>query len=234
MRRARPVLLALSLLGAAACAPGAVSSGVASATTAAPLVDAAVAAPGLVLDIRYAGSNNFVGRPITGYNAPKCLLTKEAASALAAVQADLKPSGLGLKVFDCYRPRRAVADFAAWARDPSDQRRKADFYPSVDKSRLFELGYIAERSGHSRGSTVDLTLIDLATGAELDMGSGYDLFDTLSWPADPRPSAAQRANRLLLRSVMNARGFRPLEQEWWHFTLRDEPLPDTYLDAPVE
>ncbi len=196
-------------------------------------VDAASVAPGLVVDMRYFGSENFIGRPIAGYEVPVCLLTKEAGDALARVQAKLKPFGLGLKVFDCYRPQRAVADFVAWAKDPADQTRKAIQYPNVDKSRLFELGYIAERSGHSRGSTVDLTLVDLASGAEIDMGSGYDLFDTKSWPSDQTVSAQARANRLELLAAMTGEGFRPLKEEWWHFTLNGEPYPDTYFDFVV-
>jgi zinc D-Ala-D-Ala dipeptidase len=196
-------------------------------------VDAGQHIPGLVVEMRYAGSYNFVGRPIAGYETPRCLLTHEAVEALAAVQRDLAASGRGLKVFDCYRPARAVADFAAWAHDPDDQRMKAEFYPNVDKARLFELGYIAERSGHSRGSTLDLTLIDLATGAEADMGTPYDLFDPRSWPSDERVSAAAQANRLALQAAMAARGFRPLREEWWHFTLVGEPYPETYFDFPV-
>ncbi|HRK63419.1 MAG TPA: M15 family metallopeptidase [Terricaulis sp.] len=196
-------------------------------------VDAAAHVPGLVVDMRYAGAENFVGRPIAGYDAPLCLLTRRTAEALAEAQAHLAPFGLGLKVFDCYRPARAVADFAAWARDPNDQARKADYYPRVDKADLFELGYIAERSGHSRGSTIDLTIIDLATGAELDMGGGYDLFDTRSWPSDQTVSPAARANRSLLQSPMAAHGFRPLREEWWHFTLEREPHPRTYFDFPI-
>lgn len=196
-------------------------------------VDAATVVPGLALEMRYAGSNNFVGRPIAGYEAPVCLLTRQAATALAAVQADLARFGLGLKVFDCYRPTRAVADFAAWARDLNDQARRAEYYPNVDKSQLFALGYIAERSGHSRGSTVDLTVIDLTTRAEIDMGSPFDLFDTRSWPSSDAINAPQRANRLMLQSIMRARGFKPLEQEWWHFTLDHEPYPRTYFNFPV-
>ncbi len=196
-------------------------------------VDTRALIPDLVVEMRYAGHENFVGRPITGYDAPVCLLTQRAAAALANAQKVLGESGLGLKVFDCYRPTRAVADFAAWARDPQDQARKADYYPNVDKSQLFALGYIAERSGHSRGSTLDITLIDLTTRAEVDMGSAYDLFDTRSWPTDQTVRPAQRANRLMLQSVMTANGFRPLAEEWWHFTLNDEPFPETYFDFPV-
>lgn len=203
-------------------------------TRASDFVNAATMIPDLVVEMRYAGSENFIGRPINGYDAPVCLLSRPAATALANAQAQLKPQGLGLKVFDCYRPARAVADFAQWARDPSDQKRKADYYPNVDKSQLFELGYIAERSGHSRGSTLDITLVDLATKTEIDMGSTYDLFDTLSSPTDPRPSAAQQANRMKLQSLMTANGFRPLKEEWWHFTLNGEPYPETYFDVPVK
>jgi len=196
-------------------------------------VDAASVVPGLVVDMRYFGSENFIGRPIAGYEAPVCLLTQEAGAALGRVQAKLQPFGLGLKVFDCYRPQRAVADFVVWAKDLSDQKRKAIQYPNADKSRLFELGYIAEKSGHSRGSTVDLTLVDLASGAEIDMGSGYDLFDTKSWPSDQTVDAQARANRLALQAAMTGEGFRPLKEEWWHFTLNGEPYPETYFDFVI-
>ena len=196
-------------------------------------VDAAAVVPELVVDMRYFGEENFIGRRIDGYEAPVCLLTKEAAAGLARVQAKLAPFGLGLKVLDCYRPQRAVADFVAWAKDPSDQKRKDIQYPNVDKSRLFELGYIAEKSGHSRGSTVDLTLVDLTSRAEIDMGSGYDLFDTKSWPSDPSVGSQARANRLALQAAMTGEGFRPLKEEWWHFTLNNEPHPETYFDFVV-
>lgn len=196
-------------------------------------VDAAEIVPGLRIEMRYTGAHNFVGQPIDGYEAPVCILTRQAAEALAHVQAELAPRGLGLKVYDCYRPQRAVAHFVRWAADLSDQGTKAEFYPNVDKSRLFELGYIAERSGHSRGSTLDLTIIDLATGAELDMGTPFDLFDTRSWPTDETVSAAARANRLMLQNLMRAHGFRSLREEWWHFTLEDEPHSDVYFDFIV-
>lgn len=197
-------------------------------------VDAAQVVSGLAVEMKYSSDDNFVGRPIAGYEAPVCLLTTEAATALSRAQIGANAFGLGLKVFDCYRPQRAVADFVVWAKDLQDQTRKTIQYPNVDKSRLFELGYIAERSGHSRGSTLDLTLIDLATGAELDMGSGYDLFDTLSWPSDPRPGSQARANRMLLQTLMTGAGFRPLKEEWWHFTLNGEPYPETYFDFAVK
>jgi D-alanyl-D-alanine dipeptidase len=196
-------------------------------------VDAARVVPGLRVEMRYTTAHNFVGQPIDGYEAPVCVLTQQAADALARVQADLAPRGLGLKVYDCYRPQRAVAHFARWAADLSDQSTKAEFYPNVDKTRLFELGYIAERSGHSRGSTVDLTIINLTTGAEIDMGTPFDLFDTRSWPTDETVSAEARANRLMLQSLMRTHGFRSLREEWWHFTLEGEPHPETYFDFPV-
>ena len=195
--------------------------------------DAGKAIPSLVVEMRYAGSENFVGRPIAGYDAPVCLLARDAIAGLARVQERLAAFGLGLKVFDCYRPKRAVADVAAWARNPGDQKRKADYYPNVDKSRLFELGYIAERSGHSRGATLDVTLVDARTGAELDMGGAYDLFDTRSWPSEQDVSSQARANRMLLQDAMVGEGFRPLKEEWWHFTLNQEPYPETYFDFAV-
>ena len=196
-------------------------------------VDASVVIPSLRVEMRYAAEHNFVGRRVDGYAAPVCLLTRQAAEALARAQTDLESHGLGLKVYDCYRPRRAVAHFARWARDLGDQATKAEFYPTVDKTQLFAQGYIAERSGHSRGSTVDLTIVDLASGAEIDMGSPFDLFDTRSWPTDQTVSAAARDNRLMLQSLMTRHGFRPLREEWWHFTLNDEPYPETYFDFVV-
>lgn len=197
-------------------------------------LDAGKEIPGLVVDMRYAGGTNFVGRPIAGYDTPVCLLTRETVAALGHVQARLQDFGLGLKIYDCYRPSQAVADFVVWAKDPGDQKRKAEQYPNVDKTKLFELGYIAEKSGHSRGSTLDLTLVDARTGAELNMGSGYDLFDPASWPSDQTIDPDARANRMLLQSVMTASGFRPLKEEWWHFTLNDEPYPETYFDFVVK
>ncbi|MFO7675377.1 MAG: M15 family metallopeptidase [bacterium] len=196
-------------------------------------VDAAAVVPGLVVDMRYAGSHNFVGRPIDGYEAPVCILTREAAEALAGVQRELRDYGLGLKVFDCYRPARAVADFVRWAKDETDSKMKSEFYPDMEKSELFPKGYIAERSGHSRGSTIDLTLVDLPSGSELPMGTGYDFFSERSWPKDAKQAPEARAARLLLSVVMQGRGFEPYESEWWHFRLADEPYPDTFFDFPV-
>lgn len=221
--------IALAVLLVAGCAHAQASD----AMDRSGFVDAGRAIRGLVVEMRYHGEENFVGRPIAGYEAPVCLLSTPTVAALARVQEQLQGFGLGLKVFDCYRPARAVADFAAWARDPADQKRRADYYPNVDKSRLFELGYIAERSGHSRGSTLDVTLVDARTVAELDMGGRYDLFDTLSWPSEQAVSTGARANRMLLQRVMLENGFRPLKEEWWHFTLNAEPHPETYFDFVV-
>lgn len=196
-------------------------------------VDAAAVVTGLVVDLRYAGTDNFVGRPIDGYEAPRCLLTRPAVLALAAVQNDLAASGLGLKVFDCYRPTRAVAHSIRWARDPSDTRRKADFYPSFEKRDLLRLGYISSRSRHARGSTVDLTLVERASGREVDMGTGFDHFGPKSAYADRSLTLDQSANRARLRSVMQRHGFAPIAREWWHFTLRRELFPNDTFDFPV-
>ena len=221
---------AISYLLAAALLAGVSSSALAQQRPAA-FVDAAAVVPGLIVDARYAGAHNFVGRPIAGYEAPRCLLTQAAAAALAEVARDLVPRGLVLKAFDCYRPTRAVANFVRWARDLSDTAGKREFYPDVDKSTLFRDGYISSRSGHSRGSTVDLTLAR-ADGQELDMGTPFDFFSPRSWPA-ANVSAEAKANRAVLASAMRRHGFRPYDKEWWHFTLSHEPFPDTYFDFPV-
>jgi D-alanyl-D-alanine dipeptidase len=197
----------------------------------AAFVDAATIVPGLIVEMRYAGSHNFVGRPIDGYEAPRCLLTQAAATALAEVARDIAQSGLTLKVFDCYRPVRAVANFMRWARDLGDVAGKREFYPDVDKSTLFRDGYISSHSGHSRGSTIDLTLA--RDGRELDMGTPFDFFSTRSWPGSADVSTEARADRALLATAMRRRGFRPYDREWWHFTLVHEPFPATYFDFPV-
>jgi D-alanyl-D-alanine dipeptidase len=195
-------------------------------------VDATASVPGLIVEMRYFGAHNFVGRPVEGYERPVCLLTQEAAEALAQVARDLATMGLRLKAFDCYRPTRAVAHFMRWAQNLSDLAGKAEFYPDVDKRNLFRDGYIAERSGHSRGSTVDLTIVS-ADGRELDMGTPFDLFSPKSWPSDDSVSPVARANRDLLATAMTRRGFAPYDKEWWHFTLAREPFPKTYFDFPV-
>jgi zinc D-Ala-D-Ala dipeptidase len=199
----------------------------------ASFVDTAVVVPGLIVEARYAGSHNFVGRPIDGYDAPRCLLTRPAATALAQVAVDLAARDLKIKVFDCYRPTRAVADFAHWARDLDDTRGKREFYPDVDKRTLFRDGYIASQSGHSRGSTLDLTLVR-ADGQELDMGTPFDFFSPRSWPGAPNIGRSAEKNRALLAAAMRRRGFRAYDKEWWHFTLADEPYPSTYFNFSVK
>jgi D-alanyl-D-alanine dipeptidase len=196
-------------------------------------VDAATLVPGLVADMRYAGSHNFVGRPIDGYQAPRCLLSQQAANALADVAHDLASRNLVIKAFDCYRPERAVMNFMRWARDLSDSAGKAEFYPNVDKRTLFRDGYIASHSGHSRGSTIDMTLAT-ADGREIDMGAPFDFFSPKSWTADPTVTAEQHGNRILLAAAMRRHGFYGYSKEWWHFTLSHEPFPDTYFDFPVK
>jgi len=199
-------------------------------------VDVHDVAPGVQYELRYLGDHNFLGTTVDGYFASRLILTEPTARALAEVQADLEPFGLGLLVFDAYRPQRAVDHFVRWAKDLDDTQRKQEHYPDVPKSELFEQGYIARRSGHSRGSTVDLTIVALTgpeQGQTLDMGGAFDLFSPLSWPMDASRAPQQRANRLLLRTLMIKHGFAPYSKEWWHFTLVDEPFPDTYFDFPV-
>lgn len=193
--------------------------------------------PNVVVELRYFCNDNFVGCPVDGYRSNRLILTQKAAEALKRVQADLKPFGLGIKILDAYRPQRAVNHFVRWAKDLSDTRMKAMYYPGVDKKDLFKKGYIAEKSSHSRGSTVDLTLINIAPdqpSEQLDMGTGFDFFSPLSWPASLSVSHSARAHRMLLQQVMVAHGFVPYFAEWWHFTLEDEPFPETYFDFPIE
>ena len=212
--------------------------------------------PTILQDMRYATKYNFVGRRIDGYREPVCLLTRRAARALARAQRDVREKGYTLKVYDCYRPRRAVAHFARWAENDS-RTMKREFYPRVSKRRLFELGYIAHRSGHSRGGTVDLTLVRLPARLQpawsrrefglvrctaprrlrfpdnsIPMGTSYDCFDTRAHTLNSTGRA--RRNRLLLKRTMEAAGFEGYAKEWWHFTLRDERYPDRYFDFPVE
>jgi D-alanyl-D-alanine dipeptidase len=219
--------------GLVVCLTAAASALAAAQDRPAAFVDAATVVPGLVAEMRYAGTHNFVGRRIDGYAAARCLLTKPAAEALAEIARDLAPHGLVIKVFDCYRPARAVANFVRWARDLNDIAGKAEFYPNVNKRTLFRDGYISSRSGHSRGSTLDLTLARLG-GGELDMGTPFDFFSPLSSPAATGVSAEAKANRALLATAMRRRGFRPYAKEWWHFTLAGEPFPNTYFDFPVQ
>lgn len=185
-------------------------------------------------DVRYAGSDNFVGEPIDGYQKARIILTRQAATALAAVEKDLALSGLALKIFDGYRPQRAVDDFRRWAANPQDLRQKARYYPDLDKPALFRDGYIAQHSGHSRGSTVDLTLVKAQSGEELDMGSPFDFFGPISHHGTALVTVQQTRNRETLRQAMLRHGFEPYSAEWWHYTLKAEPFPTTYFDFPVQ
>lgn len=204
--------------------------------------------PDAILEVRYYSTYNFVGARIDGYERPVILMTRRATDSLKVVSDELKAQGFRMKIWDAYRPQRAVNHFIRWAEDLQDTTMKAIFYPMVDKNLLFEQQYIMARSGHSRGSTVDLTLLDAATGKELDMGSPFDWFGNESHPdycGDPDNqlfvpgtggtlTAEQFHNRMILRQAMVRHGFKTLDSEWWHFTLADEPYPDTYFDFPIQ
>lgn len=210
------------------------------------------AVPDVILEIRYYGTYNFVGDRIDGYQQPVALLTNEAAEALKKVSDDMIAQGYRLKIFDAYRPQMAVDHFVRWAEDISDTLMKPYFYPDLDKSVLFEQEYIMAKSGHTRGSTVDLTLFDMAKEKEVDMGGTFDWFGPESHPdfcgnpetgqytGDNSKSPTGRSiteeqfrNRMILRNAMINHGFRPLDSEWWHFTLKDEPYKETYFTHPV-
>ena len=228
---------ALITLATAAHADKAPSLSPVTTAQQAGLVDIRQLAPDIAEDIKYAGSDNFVGTPVDGYLAPKCLLLKPAAEALARVEHDLRAQHQHLKLFDCYRPARAVQHFVRWAGDLSDQRTKPAHYPALDKSKL--LGdYIAPVSGHSRGATVDLTLMQCDDAdthcTPLDMGTDFDYFGTLANTDSPEATAAQHANRDVLRHAMEREGFRNYAMEWWHYTLNPEPTPGTIYDVPVK
>ena len=189
--------------------------------------------PSIVQEIRYFSTYNFIGDRIDGYEQPVAIITKEAARALKAVSNEMNVKGYRLKIFDAYRPATAVKHFVLWGIEDLDQRMKPFFYPDLEKTELFELGYIASKSSHSRGSTVDLTLLDMETGKEIDMGSPFDFFNEISHPDYKGVTDEQYDNRMLLQSVMVKHGFVPIDCEWWHFTLADEPYPDTYFEFPV-
>ena len=191
------------------------------------------AVPDAILEIRYYSTYNFVGDRIDGYEEPTALLTKEAAAALKEVSDDVIAQGYRLKIYDAYRPQKAVDHFMRWAEDFEDARMKEYFYPNLEKDQLFPLGYIDAHSGHSRGSTVDLTLFDMKTEKEVDMGGTFDWFGELSHPDYTDITQEQYDNRMILREAMLRHGFRPLPVEWWHFTLDKEPYPDTFFTFPV-
>ncbi len=190
--------------------------------------------PGIEQEVRYAGSHNFTGKPVKGYHKEKIILSKPAAKALKKVQQELDEKGYTLKVFDAYRPQQAVNSFMVWAKKPEDTLAKAEFYPEIDKKDLFQLGYIASKSGHTRGSAIDLTIIDKKTGKELDMGSPYDFFGKISHHDTDQITEEQKHNREFLKNLMLKHGFNPYPEEWWHYSLKNEPYPDTYFDFPVE
>lgn len=189
--------------------------------------------PSIVQEIRYYSTYNFIGDRIDGYEEPIALLTKEAARALKAVANEVNVQGYRLKIFDAYRPTTAVKHFIMWGIEDQDVRMKPYFYPDVVKQDLFSKGYIAKRSSHSRGSTVDLTLLDMRTGKEVDMGSQFDWFGIESHPDFRGITAEQYENRMFLQKAMVRNGFTPIDCEWWHFTLADEPYPDMYFSFPV-
>lgn len=188
----------------------------------------------LAVQLKYCQDDNFVGEQIDGYNKEIVIMTNQAAQALKKIQVTLKKQGLGLKIYDAYRPQRAVNHFVRWAKQINDTLKKHDYYPNVKKQNLFKKGYIASKSRHSSGSTVDLTIINLETGEPLDMGSPFDFFGPASWVKNTNLTTQQQSNRDLLQKVMTTNGFRNYSQEWWHFTLRGEPFRNQYFDFPVE
>lgn len=191
-------------------------------------------APSIQQELRYCYTNNFMGVSVNGYEEPVLITSTKTALALKKIQKKLLKKGLSLKIFDAYRPQSAVNHFVKWARIPNDTLTKKQFYPDLNKRNLFKLGYIATRSGHSRGSSIDLTIIDNENNEELDMGAPYDFFGKISHTNYNKLTKKQKQNRILLKSVMSAHGFRPYSNEWWHFTLRNEPFPKTYFNFPIK
>jgi len=243
----------LTLAAALVLSIAAALTGAARATEAMPkdFVYLRDVAPTIEQDMRYAGPDNFTGKPVPGYGAPECVLVRQAAEALKTVQADLKPKGLSLRVYDCYRPTEAVAAFVAWAKEPSNRHAKETYYPNLRKTALFP-DYIATRSGHSRGATLDLTLAPIgaadtpaqegrctapqkttAPDGSLAMGTTFDCFDVKANTKASGLTPLEIKNRTLLREAMQARGFKTYPFEWWHYTHQPEPYPDTYFDFPI-
>lgn len=248
----RTVALIAAALAVAACSQSESASGPPEG-----FVRLSDVAPDVQQEMRYRGEHNFLGRPVTGYDAGECWLTEPAAEAVAKVQAEVSAQGYTLKVYDCYRPQRAVDDFVAWAQDPDDHVTRTEFYPRLEKDVLFPEGYILEKSGHSRGSTVDLTMVPEGAGlspewtvgdplvdctaevgqrfadTSVDMGTGFDCFDPKAATETTKITDEQKANRRILHDAMIAAGLTNLPEEWWHYTLDDEPYPDTYFDVPI-
>lgn len=258
MRQLTYALLALCLIVVApACRRAASTQATPAATDeaqqelsleSANFVNVSDVVPDALLEIRYYSAYNFVGARVDGYQQANALMTRQAADSLRAVADDLRAQGYAIKIYDAYRPQMAVDHFVRWGEDIADTAMRRVFYPNVDKSRLFDLEYIARKSSHTRGSTVDLTLFDIASGKELDMGGPFDWFSRESHPdcggryvdavnieylPNDTISAEQFANRMILRNAMLRHGFKPYECEWWHFTLKNEPYPDTYFNFPV-
>jgi len=190
--------------------------------------------PEAILEIRYYSTYNFVGARVDAYNAPVAVLSAPAGEALKKAQQALDSQGYVIKVFDAYRPQQAVTHFVRWAENLGDAVTKEYFYPDVDKADLFTQQYIAKRSGHSRGSTVDLTIVEKKSGKEVDMGSPFDFFGEISHPDTDLVTPEQKKNRMILQKAMMDAGYLPIKSEWWHFRLKDEPYPDTYFDFPVD
>lgn len=190
--------------------------------------------PSAQYDIRYYGDNNFIGSRIKGYEAPLAILTSDAAKALKKVNEDLESQGYRLKIIDAYRPQKAVNHFVSWSKDPKDTLMKETFYPDIDKKKLFKLGYLSSKSGHSRGSTVDLTMVFKRTGEEVDMGSPVDFLGPISSHGSTLINKEQRKHRYILKTAMVKQGFKPYTKEWWHYTLKNEPFPDTYFNFDVK
>lgn len=235
MKSSFPALCA-SLLAACASSPSADPLQISPAKTpdAAGLVDIAALMPDIDLDIRYAGTRNFTGTRVDGYEAPRCYLLRPAVEALARVERSLRAQGYRLRIFDCYRPMRAVRHFVRWASGLQDQRAKGEYYPNIEKSALIP-GYISDRSGHSRGATLDLTMLRCAdeTCTPLDMGTPFDFFDPRANTDHTGITDEQRRNRDRLREAMAAEGFANYAMEWWHYTFKPEPSPDLFFDVPV-
>jgi len=190
--------------------------------------------PSIKVDLRYYSQNNFLGKQVDGYNREVAILSEQGTKALKDVQDELAEHNLSIMIYDSYRPQTAVNHFVRWAKVLNDTVNKRAFYPDVEKRYLFKEGYISSKSGHTRGSTLDITIVDMNTLEPLDMGSPYDFFGKASWVANKNLTAQQRANRMLLQTVMLKHGFRNYTKEWWHFTLRNEPFPETYFDFPVD
>lgn len=190
--------------------------------------------PHIAVDMKYFTNHNFVGRAIDGYKSNKIILTERATLAIQKIEKELNKEGLGLKVFDAYRPQTAVNHFKRWAKDIKDTLMRQEFYPRVDKRDLFKKGFIASKSGHSRGSTIDLTIIDLKTKKEFDMGVDFDFFGEESAHGYTKLNSTQKQNRIKLKKIMEKYGFRSYSKEWWHYTYNDEPFKDKYFDFHIK